>query len=171
MNKPGRPSHYDADLKAVVSMAEDWYAGKGKLSVRALSLIKVGKRPRSIKPEDWSAMKADTVVGKGTPESRARRLQRRFHKLNEQGLMVPVSVYRVRNMERYGPLQRRDRHVGRAFYERDLSDRDFVEADRVAVNTTSRLCKITTEEVVELSTRGLEILKQWFPSDYSPNRI
>ena len=171
MNKPGRPSHYDDDLKVVVSMAEDWYAGNGKLSVRALSLIKAGKRPRSIKPKDWSDRRAGTVVGKGTPDSRAKRLQRLFHKLNKKGMMVPVSVYRVRNMERYGPLQRLDRYVGRAFYERDLSDPNFQKSDVTAATNTARLCNMTVVEVRELSARGLEILKGWFPSDYPRNRI
>ena len=36
--------------------------------------------------------------GKGKPDSKAKRLERLFHKLDHEGLMRPVSVYRNRDM-------------------------------------------------------------------------
>ena len=171
MSEPGRPSHYDDDLKAIVAMAEMWFASKGDYSVRALSLFIVGlPLPRPF-PKETRNLTPHSIAGRGSLESKAKRLERLFNGLNKQNLMVPVSVYRARDMERYFALQRLGENAVGPFHKHCLTDPIFVQADKAAVIGAAKACGITSSEVEELSADGLKTLQNWLSSDYPATRI
>jgi len=171
MKEPGRPSHRDDDLNAIVAMADMWSAGHGEYSVRALSFFIVGlPLPRPF-PKETKTLTPHSIAGRGSLESKAKRLERLFNGFNKQGLMMPVSVYRTRDMARYFELQRLGEIAVGPFNKHRLTNPIFVKADRAAVTATAKACGISSSDVEELSAKGLETLQNWLPSDYPATRI
>jgi hypothetical protein len=111
MTKPGRPNHHEEDIPFLISMAEDWRAGKAGYFSRKLSRVAVGLDAlsdfeQSLGTRPLIDQKSARISGKGTPESKAKRLERAFNKLKRDGIALPISVYLNHNAERHSVWKR-----------------------------------------------------------------
>jgi len=139
-------------------MAEIWRAGKNGSSVRAIANHVVTDNP---------AM----VAGPGTKESRAKRLARLFNTFKNREIALPVSIYRCRDAERYSVFNARFGPAVGPWNESHLSNSDFKDVDRAAVERVAKYLRLDAAEVKRHSAEGLAILKKCLPTDYSKYRI
>ena len=65
-------------------MAEHWRCGNGKSVRQCARIVEGTKEPSQEASRDGQPL-ADSIAGKGKPDSRAKRLERFFHKLDHEG--------------------------------------------------------------------------------------
>jgi hypothetical protein len=189
MKKPGRPSYREKDLPLLVLMAGYWRAGTRNFSARLLSRLAVGlttfKEIQSSQPtrtgekakqykkemEAYTERKMRSIAGSRNAESVAKRLERQFLEYEASGIAMPVSIYLIHHEERYSVLARQEGPVVGPFSVERLQDAGFSKADRQALENIGKQLNMCTNEVEAQSRKGLKILQNCLPNEYSPKRI
>jgi hypothetical protein len=108
---------------------------------------------------------------KPKPSSTARRLERRFHDLQNEQKAIGLSVYRVREQERKLAMKASGVVTYGAFHKNDREHLTFQSAEIRAELQTARRCKIEKRYVKSHASVGLETLRDWFPHEYPESRI
>ncbi len=144
MTKRGRPSFKETDRWILVLMAFAWEAGSTRKSVRELSFVFEKKIP-----------------GGGTPNSRAKRLERQFHDLIRSGVAMPISLYLLRRYEpsSLSPYKRRQ-------HFKFLNNKEKIAFEESEMEGLSQRINMAPSEIIAGASEGLLILHEWFPEEF-----
>lgn len=152
MSTAGRPSKDIADRQFMVDMIHLWVARKGRRSARSLSRIVVGLEVVSSYKTPEISLNDDS---KDKPKltSTAKRLERRFLKLTNNGEAEALLGYIRWNMERV---------ILRNLEHNETNDMHHIDASIIA----ARELQIEVAELRHLALQGWEIMESWLPNKY-----